>query len=383
MTCSGINTGAFLTRRRALFAKLETVAGTAETLASADTVIAREITVTPIEAETVERTFIRDYLGSFSELLSTRRASVTVACEFAGGGTGLNNPDDSTTPNGFDTLQNPNWYPLFRSCGFGRGEGYTAATSGGSGTYVWTPVSNLGDMCTCTILCRVDGIEHRLRGCLGTFTIEMAQGEIPVITFTMTGHYATPTTTPDPVTPATEIDLKAVRLFNDRSSGYIVGANNNIFSTLSADGTSASTVGALMPRISAFSLDIGNTVTYRETIGPEALGPDNFPETGQRIYITDRAASGSITTDATDPARANPWGLVGTGERKSLELQHGAEKIGENQPLESGIGLTLRMPNVTLGQPTYGDDASITTLEIPLRFEPGASGNDEVALIAK
>ena len=376
---AGIQGVGFLTRRRALFARVEETAGTAIELRPEDTIIAREITVTPVEAETVERTVIRDFLGNFAELLSTRRATVTIACEFVGGGTGTAQiPDDDDTLGPGDSLFDPNWMPLFIACGFRKNEGRTIPASRGSstttGTFVWTPVSAPSDMCTCTILCRVDGIEHKLRGCLGTWSIEFANAAIPVITFTMTGHYANPEDTANEPAPQAVLDFsRPPRLFNDRSTGYIVNTGS-VFED------------ALKARMTAFSVDLGNEVTYREVITEKALGLNEFPTEGQNILITNRAATGSITTEAGTLTQADPWSLVGTGEAKSLIIQHGAQPTSPTNPtnvLESGIGLQLEFPSVTLGQPTYGDDSGVVSLEIPLRFQPGDSGNDEIALLAQ
>ena len=352
-TCSGINVGQ-LTRKRAVFVKEEATAGTAVDNTELNIVLAREITVTPIEATTVERNLIRDYFGNFPELLADRRASVVIECEFVGAGT--RDAGGEQTPNA------PQWAALLKSCGFKATE--TVAVSGTKGNIIYTPVSDTSEMCTSTILCRVDGIEHKLRGCLGTFSLSMSNGEIPTITFTMTGHYNAPSDTDGTPVPNDSVVLvPPPRLVNDRNTYYSVAAGS-----LFAD--------AFTSRLLSLSLDLANEVTYREVIDANATGQGTFATTGQNILITDRRATGSISVEAAIPTEVNPWDLVGTGVGRTLEIGHGAQTGNELVP---GVGIKLIAPSVTLGQPTYGDDSGVVTLDVPLRFQP-SEGNDDITI---
>ena len=256
--CSGINVG-LLTRKRAVFVKEEAMGGAGTPINSADLniVLASEITVTPIEATTVERTLIRDYFGNFPELLADRRASVVIQCEFVGAGNEVEESGDvPSTPNA------PQWAALLKSCGFKATK--IDSASGTKGNIIYTPVSDTSEMCTSTILCRVDGIEHKLRGCLGTFTLNMANGEIPTITFTMTGHYNAPTNTEKSPVPNDSIVITPPpRLVNDRNTYYSVAAGS-LFA------------GVFTSRLLSLSLDLANEVTYREVIDANATGQGTF-----------------------------------------------------------------------------------------------------------
>ena len=375
-TCSGITAG-LLTRKRAVYVASEETAGTPiNDAAKLNVVLARDITVTPLEAETVERTTIRDFFGNYPELLSTRRASVTIECEFNGGGLQDNVSGDGDTLKPADPFA-PQWEPLLKACGFAAPE-VTASTAGVTGTpgthgtILYKPVSDLSKMCTVTILCRVDGIVHNMRGCLGTFSIAMTQGEIPTITFTMTGHYNAPydweDTLVSPGNRAVTLSPPPM-LFNTRSAYYDT-SEDSLFGKIAVGNAEAQ---LFTTKIIGFSLDVANEVIYREFI--DSLAAD--PKTGQNIFITDRKAAGTMTVEATKATESYPWAEFGTGIGRSL-------KIGVNGNVQApipGSGIEINSPSVTTGAPSYGDDQGIVTLEVPLRFQP-IMGNDDFTITA-
>ena len=158
------------TRLRALLAKDESTYGSDPTATgSANAILCTELSIEPIQSDEVSRELIRSYLGNYDTLLANTRAQVTITVELSGSGS------KGTAPQ---------YAPLFTSCGLSQ-----TVASGTSVTYA--PVSTGFD--SCTIVYNADGIQHKLTGCRGTYSLSCEVGSIPTITFVMTGLYNAPT----------------------------------------------------------------------------------------------------------------------------------------------------------------------------------------------
>ena len=163
------------TRLRALLAKDESSYGTDPTATgSANAILCTELSIEPIQSDEVTRDLIRSYLGNYDTLLANSRAQVTITVEMSGSGTKGNSPQ---------------YAPLLKSCGLSQ-----TVASGTSVTYA--PVSS--SFSSCTIVYNADGIQHKLTGCRGTYSLNCEVGSIPTITFVMTGLYNAPTDTTMP-----------------------------------------------------------------------------------------------------------------------------------------------------------------------------------------
>ena len=163
------------TRLRALLAKDESTYGNDPTATgSQNAILCTELSIEPVQSDEVSRDLIRSYLGNYDTLLANTRAQVTITVEMAG----------SETKGGA-----PQIAPLLTSCGLSE-----TVASGTSVTYA--PVSSGFD--SCTIVYNADGIQHKLTGCRGTFSLNAEVGSIPTITFVMTGLYNAPTDTTMP-----------------------------------------------------------------------------------------------------------------------------------------------------------------------------------------
>ena len=78
----------------------------------------------------------------------------------------------------------PAWDPLMRSCG-------NSVATVASTSVTYAPESTTHE--SCTIHYFDDGIRHVVIGSRGSWSLNAEVGQIPVLTFTMTGRYATPT----------------------------------------------------------------------------------------------------------------------------------------------------------------------------------------------
>ena len=76
-----------LTRKRLIVAKIESTYGTDPTPTGANAILVRNLEITPLEAETVNRDLVRPYLGASDQLLAQTRVSMTFEVEMAGSGT--------------------------------------------------------------------------------------------------------------------------------------------------------------------------------------------------------------------------------------------------------------------------------------------------------
>ena len=85
------------------FGKAETTYGTDSTpTGTANAILVRNLEITPIQADAVERELIRGYMGNFEVLLANQRVEVTFDVEMAASGTA------GTAPK---------WGPIMKACG--------------------------------------------------------------------------------------------------------------------------------------------------------------------------------------------------------------------------------------------------------------------------
>jgi hypothetical protein len=146
-----------LTRKRLIVAKIESTYGTDPTPTGANAILVRNLEITPLEAETVNRDLVRPYLGASDQLLAQTRVSMTFEVEMAGSGTA------GTAPA---------YGPLLKACGLS--ETVVVSTS-----VTYAPVSS--SFSSVTLYMNVDGILHKITGARGTFTLSGEVSQIPTI----------------------------------------------------------------------------------------------------------------------------------------------------------------------------------------------------------
>lgn len=348
-----------LANKQVALVKLETVAGTYSTPAATDAVLCSGIDITPVDADTVSLDYIRPFFGASPELLATKRTLITLTTYLTGVGVKA----------GPALGDDPQISALWQACGLRRTSDNSSIT--------FTPTSTFfrgnegAPNTSASIACYVDGTLHQIRGCRGTFTIDMNSGELPTVTFTMTGHYTDPSAAE---APAVDFSPLTGVLRNKYQSPQIVKTGNTkfIFNTtpliLSADDSC----------VLAYSMDVGNEVVYRECVGSDL-------STGQNVLIVDRDASGSITADSFRPTTAkNPFKDAGTGAGYDISVVHGTERnpaaLEDTPGAASGDLIQINAPSVSVDNVAYGEESGIVTLDADLRFNPN-TGNDEFAIV--
>ena len=275
----------------------------------------REIDFTPIQADTVSRDLIRSYLGNSDQLLANTRVELTFEVELAGSGTA------GTAPK-YDAVLD--------ACGM-------AGTVVSSTSVTYAPVSD--SFASCSIHVYADGIRHIMTGCRGTFSISANVGEIPVISFTMTGIYNAPT---DTSTPSAT--------YSNQDTPKVFKAGNT--TSLSVLGYAAS--------LESFSFDVANEVLYRELVG-----------SSKSVDITNRAPEGEVVIEAPSLADKDYFTIANNDSTGSITFQHGQT---------AGNIVTFTAPNCDIGNPSYSDSDGIIMLNLPYVAVPGSSGNDEVSI---
>ena len=304
-----------LTRRRLILAKIESTYGTDSSPAGSNAVLVRNLEIQPLLSETVNRELVRPFLGQSEQLLSQTRVEVSFEVELAGSGTA------GTAPA---------YGAVLRSCGLSE----TLVTST-SATYA--PISSSFE--SCTIYYHQDGIRHKVTGCRGTFEMNCEVGQIPVISFTLTGIYNAPTDTALP-TPTYSNQATPV-IFKE--------GNTTSFSAFSY-------AGCLM----SYNFSMANDVIYRELVGCT-----------KEILITNRAPSGTVVIEAPT-ITAKDFFTIATGTTTgSITFQHGQT---------AGNRVTMTTAQSDLGNITYSDQDGIQMLNLPFIAVPTSAGNNEMSL---
>lgn len=307
-----------LSRKRLILAKTETTYGTNSlaTPAGSDAVLVRNLDITPQESEVVSRDLIRPYLGNSEQLLANTRVRVTMEVELAGSGT-------AGTP--------PRYGTLLLACG-------TAATTVATTSVTYAPVSsNFG---SCSIIYNIDGVQHLLTGCRGTFSMNCQLGRIPVLSFEMTGIYNGPTDTA-PVSPSYGAQATPL-IFKD--------GNTTGFSFFSYSGCLANA-----------SFQLANEIIYRELIGCT-----------KEVLITDRRPAGEVQIEAPTIATKDYFMIALANTTGNLTFTHGTV---------AGNRVQFTAGQTDILNPTYSDMDGIHMLTLPYVAIPTTAGNNEFQLV--
>jgi hypothetical protein len=307
---------ALLTRKRLILAKTESTYGTDPTpTGAANAILVRNLEITPLQADTVTRDLIRPYLGNSDQLLAQTRVEVTFEVELAGSGTA------GTAPA---------YGPVLKACGLS--ETVVATTS-----VTYAPVS--ASFSSVTLYFFNDGIRHKVTGCRGTFELSAEVGQIPTISFTMTGIYNAPTDESVP-TPT---------YANQASPLIFKNGNTSNFSIFSYSGC-----------LQSLSFQIANEVVYRELVGCT-----------KESLIVNRAPAGDVVIEAPTITAKDFFAIATGSSTGSITFQHGST---------AGNIVTFATAQSDIGQPSYSDQDGIQMLNLPYVAVPTSAGNDELSL---
>ena len=196
---------------------------------------------------------------------------------------------------------------------------------------------------SCTITYNIDGVQHKLLGCRGTFTVNLALGEFGTLNYTITGIYASPTDTA-------------------QSTYTVAYANQSVPLVYRTDNVRATRFFGVAGCFQSITLDAGNTVNYRELIGCT-----------KEVVIPDGQSSGTVMMEATAIATFDPFtSSLSDGTSGALSsVIYG----------DAGRRVSLVVPRCDLGQPSYSTMDGYEMLNLPYTAIPSASGNDDFYLV--
>ena len=256
-----------LFRKLALLAKNETTYNTdAAPTGAANSILARNVNITPMEAQTEERGHMQPYLGHAGEVLVAFWGKIEFEVEVAGAGAA------GTAPK---------YGPLLRGCSMAE-----VVSAGTKVTY--TPVS--AGFESVSLYFYLDGVLHKFTGSRGSVSWAFNARAIPQFKFTYTGIFV----------PVADAALPTV----DYSAFVTPLAVNKV-------NTPTFTVHGHTAVAQSLSFDIANDVKYRNLINYE--GVDNI----------DRAPVGEMVIESTLMATKNWFTVAKDMTTGAINLVHG------------------------------------------------------------
>jgi len=320
---------ALQTRKQSILIETESSYNDSTTPNGQDAVLVTELSVSPIASDVITRDYIRPYLGASEQLLANSKVEVSFSVELVGSGTAGTAPGYSKA---------------LLACGLDE----TKTPSNSPNTVTYAPVS--AAFSSIAMFVEIGGSEnnenilHKIRGCRGNVALEAAVGEIPKLNFSFTGIYESPINLNSMSTPT----------YDDQPTPLIFNALN----------TSGFSIHGHQAGLNSLSMDLGNSIVYREVIGNTST---------KEVLLTDRATNGSVVIDAVKPGVKNFFSAAqADGTLGALSFLHGTT---------NGNKVQLSSTRADLGDISYGDSNGILTMEIPYTLVPSASGNDEFSLV--
>lgn len=308
------------TRKRLLLAKSEDTYGTSAAPTGTEAILVTNLEVQPLVMELIERETITGIFGQRDNVVGQRMAQINFDVELAGSGTA------GTAPQ---------WSPIMKACGFSE---TLVGASPGPASVTYAPISASFSSCTLTFF--NDGIKQVVTGARGTWSLSMAIGEIPTLSFEMMGWYASPNATAN-VTP-----------------NY---ANQVAPVAVNSDNTTSVSVHSYSACMNAFSLQVANNLVFRQLAGCT-----------KQVLISDRKPAGEITLELPAFGTKDFYGIANAQTKGSISLQHGQT---------AGNIITIACPTSAFDSPSYEDGDGIQHLKLPFRPIPTSAGNDEFSLV--
>jgi len=253
-------------KQKLIAAKIEATYGTDATPLGANAIATRNLNVTPMESDKLERNLDGAALGNKGSALTNKRTKHDYEVELAGAGAA------GTAPS---------YGLLLRACGFAE-----VITAGVDVQY--NPVS--GGFESISEYLEQDGILHSLLGGRGNVAFNINAGEYPFLKFDMTGFYVPPV---------------AGTIANPVYTGFQTPLEVN-----NANTTAATFLGFAV-NMKSLQLDMANVITYRNLVGQEA------------VLLGDRAPNGTIVIEAPTLAQKDFFAAAAGNNTGALSVTHG------------------------------------------------------------
>lgn len=304
-------------KNKTIFALEESTYGTDAGVAGANQVETVNLSINPYAGPTVEKMIDRATLGAYEQINTAPQVEVSFDCYLTGsGGSGTDTP--------------PNFSNLLEAAGFD--ETVSASTQ-----VEYAPAS--GTVKSCSIFFEHDGNQHKVLGARGNVSLTMNAGELPRLSFSFIGRYATPTT-------ATTSTPSYANL------GSCVPVTNS--------NTTTFTLGAQTEALVGFTLSMNNVIAM-----------ENIPNLNEAIY-SDRAPSGSVTFLERAIADYDWYSQVESHSSVTNVVLAIVHSTTPNR-------VEVDAPKLQLSNPQKGERNGNTTMSFDVVALPN-SGNDEFTI---
>lgn len=254
-------------KKKAILFGMEVTYGVDPVLLGADWFEARNVTLTPFEADTADRGIVQPWMGNGGKLIVSTRQKLSFDVALAGSGV-------------LGTV--PKIGKLLRAVGFA--ETITPATK-----VEYTLISSAFE--SGAFYVNIDGVLHKGMGSRGSSSVKLDAKGIPILHVELTALYTAPVDLPPPVV--------------DRS-GWPIEKPVNSKNTL------VCTVNGVNSFYTKFEFNQANQVTH-----------DDFPGGYEVIKIGDRQPTASITMLAELLATFNPFALASSAAVVPVQVVHG------------------------------------------------------------
>lgn len=256
-------------KKKAVLLKSEVTYGTDSTpTGAANWIEARNVNLSPMDPETVERNIDLPYLGSTGKVLVAKWAKLSFEVVMAGSGTA------GTAPK---------WAVAMLGAGFAE-----TVSAGVSAAYNLISTS-FGSL---TAWINIDGVYHKLVGARGNVKGRLTAKGIPTLMFEIECLYVAP------------VDA-AVPAVTRTGWGYDEGVNSV--------NTTALTINGVATAFSSLEWDVGNQLSRIDLPGPQ-----------KEVSIVDRKPTCSATILAPLLAVFNPFALADAGSIIAISATHGS-----------------------------------------------------------
>ncbi|MCF1744620.1 phage tail tube protein [Paradevosia shaoguanensis] len=255
--------------------------------AVANAILARNVTISPMEGEDVSRELEFPYMGGQATIPAGLRTRTRFQVELQGSGT---------------AGVAPAWGPVLRACAVR--EVIVEDTS-----VTYEPISTAQE--SATMYFWIENTLHKVLGCRGTATLRFNAQGIAIMEFDILGLYSDPTESPPAVPDYTKFEKPTL----------VTKVNTPTF-----------TVNAVPLVMREFSLTFNNQVEPRLLVGRE------------EIIIVDRNDAITCRVEAQPVTGFNPFVLARQQTTVDTELVHGTE-AGRIVTLNIPTGQIGRMPD--------------------------------------
>jgi len=303
-------------------AKVETTPGAdALPTGAANAVLVSEVSITPLDAQSIDRALIRGYFGGSEQLVGPGSVKLSYSVELAGSGV-------AATP--------PAWGQLLLGCAAAEGVLTTPAR------VEYTPVST--GLKTLTQYYYDDGLVHKLTSSMGNCTLSAKVGERPMLRFEWTGLDGGIVATPNPS-----------GTFTPWKKPVSMTKANVIDITLGATYAAGALTGGTTYNSTGLELNFGNVVNFTAMLSSEI------------VDVSDRQSTATMEVELSAAQEAALMDDVKANVTRSLAFTIGTA---------TGNKIIVYAPSVQLTNPRKSELNGNRLIGFDLRLVP-VSGNDE------